>query len=456
MPRKNSLPRAHRPVLALALAWTIIVATPRLTHPEPTPPPSGDSLSPLVATLAPPHASIPSTLENNALRAAVSTCSVRLSVDVKARHPLDGPVAVRTEVRLGSLSNLLRIITLPTPETSPPALAAADPVPPAQSGQPTPSPLSAAPGPAVVKIPSHQALPRPAQVALAVQGSPSAPAPRAVQAPAAAPAVQAAPTTKAAQATTAAAAAQAAPVARATPANQAAPALQAARPAPAGPAAAFPTAPGKNILVAGDSLSLFLADALRPLLAHRPQTVFASRGKVSSGLARPDFFNWDREMAALVAANHPDTVIIMIATNDNQTMTRPDGSKVAFGRPAWDAEYGRRIRRLVELARSANPAARVYWLGAPVMGDPKLNADVAAINGVIARELAMLPGCRFIDVSRTLADAAGRYAPAQATPDGPRTTRTKDGVHLTPYGARLLAGATLASLGPNLASLGRP
>lgn len=217
-----------------------------------------------------------------------------------------------------------------------------------------------------------------------------------------------------------------------------------------------PIAPGKNILVAGDSLSLFLADALRPMLANRPQTAFASRGKVSSGLARPDFFNWEREMASLAAANRPDTVIIMIATNDNQTMTRPDGSKVAFGRPGWDTEYSRRIRRLVELARSANPAARVFWLGAPVMADPRLNTDVAAINAVIARELAAIPGCRFIDVSRTLADTAGRYTPAQATADGPRTTRTKDGVHLTPFGAKLLASATLASLGPNLAALAKP
>ncbi|MYL85099.1 DUF459 domain-containing protein, partial [Desulfovibrio aerotolerans] len=182
MPRKNSLPRARRPMLALALAWTILVAAPRLTHPEPAPPPSGDSLSTLAASLAPPRAGSPAILENNALRAAVSTYAVRLSVDIKARHPLDGPVAVRTEVRLGSRSSLLRIITLPTPETSPPALAAADPVPPALSGQPTPSPLPAATGPAVVKIPSSQALPRPAQVALAApaaQVGPAAPAPRA-------------------------------------------------------------------------------------------------------------------------------------------------------------------------------------------------------------------------------------------------------------------------------------
>ncbi|MFP5259015.1 MAG: DUF459 domain-containing protein [Acidobacteriota bacterium] len=378
MSTQHCLPRVRRPLLALALAWMLVVAAPRLTHPEPAPAPTPAALA---ASLVAPDDSILSSQENAILRLAVSPCAVRLPVDKNARHPLHGPVAVRRDVRLGSLERPLRLVTLAAAEPEPRAA-------PAVSSVPAPA---SAPAP-VVKIPSRQT------------------------------------------------ATLAAPLDKITPA--AAPATS--------------PLPGKRILVAGDSLSLFLADALRPMLAGRPQTAFASRGKVSSGLARPDFFDWEREMAALVAANHPDTVIVMIATNDNQTMTRPDGVKVAFGRPAWNEEYARRVRRLTELARSANPAARVFWLGAPVMADPRLNADVAAINAVIAHELAGILGCRFIDVSRTLADAAGHYAQALSTPDGPRVARTRDGVHLTPYGARLLAGATLASLGPNLASLTRP
>lgn len=261
--------------------------------------------------------------------------------------------------------------------------------------------------------------------------------------------------------------AQAAPPARtALLAPKVEPALLARNPAaaPASPARAVkippqpgsPSAgPGRSVLVAGDSLSIFLAQALRPLLAGRPGTAFIARGKVSSGLARPDFFDWEREMRQLSVTHRPDTVLVMIATNDNQTMTRPDGKKVAFGRSGWDAEYARRVRRLVELARAGNPHARVYWVGAPVMASPRLNADVAAINDVIRRQVASLPGCRFVNVWRTLADASGRYAPALPAPGG-RRTRTPDGVHLTPYGARLLANACLTSLGTTVASLDRP
>lgn len=404
---RSDHPRPRRPAAALAFALAALLAAPALTHPGLAPPP--DPGRPSLAAVF----DAPDQFPKAALIAAVTPHAVRLPVDKAARHPLDGRLAVRPGEPLGSKASALRLVRLPDPDT--PALAALE----------TPSVKTPSPAP-------DMAVAKPVAILAAT--------------PIAAPAGKALPP---------ATPQPAAPLRTAAPAQPVPSAKVAAPTAPPAPAQ-LAAAPGKRILVAGDSLSLFLADALRPMLAGRPQTAFASRGKVSSGLARPDFFNWEREMAALAAAHAPDTVIVMIATNDNQTLTRPDGTKVAFGRPGWDAEYARRVRRLVEIARSTNPSARIYWLGAPVMADPKLNADVAAINAVIARELAALPGCRYIDVSRTLADPAGRYAQAKITADGPKTTRTKDGVHLTPFGAKLLANAALASLGPNLAALSKP
>ncbi|WP_043601049.1 DUF459 domain-containing protein [Solidesulfovibrio magneticus] len=410
---RSDHPRSRRPAAALALALAALLAAPALTHPGLAPPHGPDRPS-LAAVFDAPDQS-----PNAALIAAVMPHAVRLPVDKAARHPLDSRLAVRPGEPLGSKASALRLVRLPAPGID--AVAALE-TPPVKTPSPAPD--------------------TPAAKSVAILAATSATAPGGKALPPATPQ-------------------PAAPLRTATPAAQTTPAqpvpsAKAAAPAAPPAPAQLATAPGKRILVAGDSLSLFLADALRPMLAGRPQTAFASRGKVSSGLARPDFFNWEREMAALTTAHAPDTVIVMIATNDNQTLARPDGTKLAFGRPGWDAEYGRRVRRLVEIARSANPSARIYWLGAPVMADPKLNADVAAINAVIARELAALPGCRYIDVSRTLADPAGRYAQAKITPDGPKATRTKDGVHLTPFGAKLLANAALASLGPNLAALSKP
>ncbi|WP_300154940.1 DUF459 domain-containing protein [Solidesulfovibrio sp.] len=385
------LRRGRFALAALALA-TALFASPRPTHPglapvaPPTPFPAGDdALRALVADLDldehPGEAA--ERPDGHALRQAVAAYAVRLAVDKAAVHPLSGPVAVRTDDRLGAPGRPLRLVSLAPAE-------------PAQAMEPAAAPRPETPPAklATVAVKNPTTFP-------AVAPIPEKPAPR-------------------------------------QPEKTPTPVMATA---------------GRSVLVAGDSLSIFLADALRPLLAGRPGTAFFAKGKVSSGLARPDFFNWEREMAAAATTARPDVVVIMIATNDNQTLTRPDGGKVAFGRPGWDAEYARRVRRLVELARQGNPQARIYWIGAPVMADPKLNADVAAINGVIARQIDALAGCRFVDVRRTLADAGGNYAKSLPAPGGPRATRTADGVHLTPYGAKLLAHATLASMSPTMAAL---
>uniref|UniRef100_I2Q737 Uncharacterized protein n=1 Tax=Desulfovibrio sp. U5L TaxID=596152 RepID=I2Q737_9BACT len=412
--------RPGRGLLALAALAAVLLGAPRPTHPG-LPPlalprpatPLDDELRALVANLdlsGKPDAA-PAGPDRHALRRGVTPYTVRFTVDPQAAHPLSGSVAVDQDRHLGAPGRTLRLVSLAPADTGP---------------QPP-----AAPRVAVKNMPpeaDRDVTPETSPPVVADARPPARPGP----APAPALAVASA----------------AAPIA-ATPTP-----IQATSPV-AVPAAVAPpvAAPGRSILVAGDSLSIFLAEALRPLLAGRPGASFAARGKVSSGLARPDFFNWEREMAALAASSRPDTVLVMIATNDNQTLTRPDGRKLAFGRPGWNEEYARRVRRLVELARQGNPDARVYWIGAPVMADPGLNADVAAINTVIARQLAALPGCRFVDVSRTLADAAGHYAPALPSPAGPRTARTPDGVHLTPFGAKLLAHAALASMSPAVAAL---
>ncbi|EHJ48991.1 protein of unknown function DUF459 [Solidesulfovibrio carbinoliphilus subsp. oakridgensis] len=410
--------RPGRGLLALAALAAVLLGAPGPTHPGLAPlalprpaTPLGDELRTLVANLdlsGRPDAA-PAGPDRHVLRLAVTAYTVRLVVDPQAAHPLSGPVAVGQDRHLGAPGRTLRLVSLAPADTGP---------------QPP-----AAPRVAVKNMPpeaDRDVTPEtsPVVVAEARPLGPDSPGPRPT------PTVASAATPTPVQATS--------PV---------------AVPVAAAPASAPVGAPGRSILVAGDSLSIFLADALRPLLAGRPGASFAARGKVSSGLARPDFFNWEREMAALAASGRPDTVLVMIATNDNQTLTRPDGRKLAFGRPGWNEEYARRVRRLVELARQGNPDARVYWIGAPVMADPGLNADVAAINAVIARQLAALPGCRFVDVSRTLADAAGHYAPALPSPAGPRTARTPDGVHLTPFGAKLLAHAALASMSPAVAAL---
>ncbi|MHC1712244.1 MAG: DUF459 domain-containing protein [Solidesulfovibrio sp.] len=209
--------------------------------------------------------------------------------------------------------------------------------------------------------------------------------------------------------------------------------------------AARPSA--RRILLVGDSLSIGLGKSLDAVFAGRPGLTFAHLGKVSSGLANPAFFNWDAQLSAQIKTHHPDVVLIMLGANDNKNLPTADGRSAAFGSKEWDAVYTGRLTRLHAVARGENPAAAVYLIGVPVMGDQAFNAEMAHVNGVLAKAAKSLPGCSFIDVKDVLADPSGAYAPVAKAPDGGLVKlRAADGVHISGAGSRLLAARCLTAI----------
>jgi len=343
---------------------------------------------PFPQSLAQPPAKAPGG-QSHVLRQPVQANAVRLAVDKNAHHPLDHPLDVRREGRLPGRTQARRqarvyAVNEPTPAVDP--RVAGEAPPRAAVARPGVSNQPPAPGMASV-----QPVPAPREVA--VQSAP-----------------RAAPPT----------------------------------PAPGDPAKAAGRAlTGSRLLVVGDSLSISLADVLERRLAKTPELAFARLGKVSSGLARPGFFDWEKHLAEMVQANRPDTMVVMIGANDNKSLPLASGRTAAFGTAAWSVEYRRRAARLVEIARASNPEVRIVWLGAPVMADPGLFRDMPVVNAALAEEMRRLPGCRFVDVWPVLAGPGGRYA--EFLDPGTRL-RTPDGVHLAPAGAARLADACLAVL----------
>ncbi len=209
--------------------------------------------------------------------------------------------------------------------------------------------------------------------------------------------------------------------------------------------------PNEKLLVIGDSLSIPLGKQLEDYFSKIPGIYFKRLGKVSSGLARPDFFDWERTLDKLAATMQPNTVLIMIGTNDNQSLKRGDGTTVHFGEKAWDAEYKRRMNRLFELCAQNNPNVKIFWVGAPIMGRPDLTKDVERINHVVRSLCDAKPNCQFIDTWDALADEQGRFTNHIVDITGERIRlRANDGVHLSLTGANILAGRCLQTLEESL------
>ena len=201
-----------------------------------------------------------------------------------------------------------------------------------------------------------------------------------------------------------------------------------------------------SLAVVGDSLSIALASEMEKALADKPGLGFASLGKVSSGLARPDFFDWDRNMDDLARRYKPDAVVMMIGANDNKPLHLPDGSQIGYGTAEWDRGYMERVRRIVAIIRAYNPSATVFWLEAPVMADPILSQDLRHINALARKVMNASRDCHFVDTWALFSATGGGFAFSKPDVEGGATLRARDGVHLTQAGAQALAEHCLTAL----------
>ncbi len=206
-----------------------------------------------------------------------------------------------------------------------------------------------------------------------------------------------------------------------------------------------------SVLLVGDSLSIGLGKQLERIFADRKDVVFARLGKVSSGLARPDFFDWEKNLHDLAAAQKPDTVLIMIGTNDNKPLTNDNGDVVYFEDAAWGGLYAAKAARLLEICRKYNPGVRIFWVGAPVMGNQALSGDVRRINDILKSLCERESGCQWVDTWQSLADPQGAYAMYGKSASGDLAPiRVEDGVHVTAAGARILAETCLEAVAPSM------
>lgn len=206
---------------------------------------------------------------------------------------------------------------------------------------------------------------------------------------------------------------------------------------------------GTRVLVLGDSMiaggfGLYLARALGEQRGYD----VTRRGKSSSGLARPDFFDWMDEARRLVADEPFDATVVMFGGNDVQGLYM--GKDHADGDPwirwedeGWSEEYARRVNELADII--APDGQQIFWIGMPVMRPTKFHARVQRVNTIYRAEMAIRPSARFIDIWSVLADEDGEYADRiYLTPDDGETKRKKvtvragDGIHLTVAGAHHL------------------
>jgi hypothetical protein len=199
-----------------------------------------------------------------------------------------------------------------------------------------------------------------------------------------------------------------------------------------------------TIFVAGDSLAFEFGTSLYRIAASRHIYRAAGSGtvdfRVSSGLARPDYFNWPAELAHQVGVLHPQIVVLMFGSNDNQPLLAPDGHTYKFATDGWKREYHRRVGAVMDQLIARN--LRVAYVGVPILATR--NDQWQIINTVIREEADKRARAVYVDSFTLFQDPNGNYTQYLPNAAGQLVqVRTADGIHFQRAGGDLLARQTL-------------
>jgi uncharacterized protein len=223
----------------------------------------------------------------------------------------------------------------------------------------------------------------------------------------------------------------------------------AAIPPPAAPPPAAtavpPAAPAplvrRVLLVGASTIQFHLGTQLERRLPERhPGVTVVRLGKLSTGLTRPDVFDWPAAVQALLQQHRPDLLIANFGGNDAQAMVLDDGRIARFGKPEWEASYRQRVARIVQLGRAAG--ARVLLLGMSTTRDPALSRRMARIN-TLTEAVARQTGAVFLSIWDVGADARGNYQDVTVVEGVPIRTRLADGKHFSRVGSAWAADVIL-------------
>ncbi|MGF1597886.1 MAG: DUF459 domain-containing protein [Acidimicrobiales bacterium] len=199
-----------------------------------------------------------------------------------------------------------------------------------------------------------------------------------------------------------------------------------------------------RVLVVGDSTMDALGSSLQRDLAATGVAVTELDVRVSTGLARPDYFDWPARLRELVASGGSEVVVIMVGANDAQPFvigTSPE----SFGTERWSATYRARVSSLLDELTAGG--RWVIWVSQPTMRDAGHDERMQTLNRIYADEVARHPTAAFIDTRPLTVDEDGRYAPYLAADSGDQVlVRQADGVHFTAAGGDRLAPAVIDAI----------
>ncbi len=209
----------------------------------------------------------------------------------------------------------------------------------------------------------------------------------------------------------------------------------------------FSAAHPLKVWVAGDSLAEVPGQGLERV-DDPAIDVLPVESRLSTGLARPDLFNWYTRFTQVISTLHPRVAVLSFGADDAHDYMAgvPAGKTVGpLGSSSWVAEYRRRVDGVTRELNAAG--VYVVWLGLPIPDGPGFKKSFPIVNRIlesVAR--AHVKTAAYVDTWHLLDDAHGRYTPYLRVHGKLTLVRLPDGIHYTAAAGDLIAAQTLKQL----------
>jgi len=197
-----------------------------------------------------------------------------------------------------------------------------------------------------------------------------------------------------------------------------------------------------NVHIFGDSLGDGIWAGLYRKLPKADGYRVTKHSRVSTGLVRKDFYNWSKAVRQIVAKHRVDVAVVMIGTNDRQTIV--ESGRHALRSARWEEIYKSRIDDMTQVLK--DEGADVYWVELPAMRSPRFGRDMKYFN-TLFEERAAANRITYVPTWQRTLGSNGQYSAYGIDDTGrKRLMRTNDGIHFTMRGYIQLASFVTSAM----------
>ncbi len=200
-----------------------------------------------------------------------------------------------------------------------------------------------------------------------------------------------------------------------------------------------------NLWVGGDSMAAEVGQSLTRIAGETGVITPTLDARISTGLTRPDYFDWPQHLIDIVNQQNPEVMVVMFGANDAQKM-KLDGKVYDVSTPEWQAEYRRRVDAVMGFLTQGG-TRHIYWVGQPVMRAGDFDQKQIILEGIYREEAEKHPGVTFIHIRTMFAGPDGAFSAYLPDANGKQVLmRAQDGVHFSLTGANRVGALVLQTI----------